>query len=81
MNKNFEKNRLDLAYQKQLSYLNAILTLLTTGVVSFLTTIFIKREFILEGIVIFVVFLLIAGFWFKKVDTNMKNISDEIKRL
>jgi len=36
MNKNFEKNRLDLAYQKQLHYLNGAIILSTIGVLSFI---------------------------------------------
>ena len=81
MNKQFEKNRLDLAYQRQLHYLNGVIALATIGVLSFLGTFIWNREFILTGFIIVTLLLLIAYFLHNKIDKNLKEISNKIKEL
>tara|TARA_Y100000310_G_scaffold243038_1_gene247399 strand:- start:1750 stop:1998 length:249 start_codon:yes stop_codon:yes gene_type:complete len=81
MNKSFEKNRLDLAYQRQLHYLNGVLALATVGIFSFLGTFIWNREFLLQGLIIVTIFLIVAYYFHNKIDKNLKEISNKIKEL
>jgi len=81
MNNKFEKNKLDLAYQRQLCYLNIVLLLGTIGLLSFIGTFIWKRDFLFYGVVISISVTLISIFWHYKIDNNLKNISNEIKNL
>ena len=81
MDDKFEKNRLDLAYKRQLHYLNAVLLLGTVGILSFIGTFIWKRELLFQGLIISVSILLIIYFWHHKIDNNLKGISNEIKDL
>ncbi len=81
MQKEFEKNRLDLAYRRQLSYLNAVLLLATTGLLSFIGTFIWNKDFITYGFIILIIISLISIFWYKKINDTLKNISLEIKNL
>lgn len=81
MSKNFEKNRLDLAYKKQLTYLGAILTLATIGLLSFIGTFIWNKEYFSYGLLITIVILIISYRLWSVVDGNLKNISEKIKEL
>lgn len=81
MNAQVEKNRLDLAYRRQLSYLNALLLLATIGMLSFISTFIWKKEFLLQGTFISICIFLIVYFWHKRVDKIMWKISDKIRIL
>ncbi len=81
MKKELEKNRLDLAYQRQLNYLNIILLLGTIGILSFISTFIWKREVLLQGFVMSFLILIIVYFLHKKVDKSLKSISNKIGNL
>jgi hypothetical protein len=81
MNKEFEKNRLDLAYQKQLHYLNGVITLATVGAVTFLGTFIWNKDYLLIGFIIVIIFIIIAYYLHNKIDKNLKAISNQIKEL
>ena len=81
MKKEFEKNRLDLAYKRQLHYLNAVLLLATVGILSFISTFIWKRELLFQGFFLSILILIIVYFWYKKIDNALKSISDQIKNL
>ena len=75
MKSKFEKNRLDLAYRKQLTYLNAIVLLATTGILSFIGTFIWNKDYLIYGFLLMIIIWVIAYFFFKKIDKNIKNIS------
>ncbi len=81
MNKNFEKNRLDLAYQKQLHYLNGAIILSTIGVLSFIGNLIWNKNNRIMGIISIIIIGLIVIFWHNKIDKNLKEISNKIKNL
>lgn len=81
MNKNFEKNRLDLAYQRQLSHLNAVLALGTIGLFTFAGTFIWNKLFISYGLLILTIISLICIFWYRKIDRSLQEISNQIKDL
>ena len=82
MNKQFEKNRLDLAYQRQLQYLNAILILGTLGILSFLGSIFIwDQKYLSFCFILLIICIIIAYFGHNKINKNLKGISNQIKDL
>jgi len=81
MKKQFEKNRLDLAYKRQLNYLNIVLLLGTIGVLSFMSTFMWKRELLLQGSIISFSIIIIAYFWHKKINESLKRISNKISDL
>ena len=81
MNKVFEKNRLDLAYKRQLTYLNAIMILATIGVLSFLGTFIWNEDNLIDGMILVVSIFIVSYVFYSKVDGNLKNISENIKRL
>lgn len=81
MKKEFEKNRLDLAYQRQLYHLNAVLLLSTVGLLSFIGTFIWKSESFNYGFIFSIIISLVCYYWYKKIDKTIRNISNEIKRL
>ena len=81
MKSKFEKNRLDLAYRKQLTYLNAIVLLATTGILYFIGTFIWNKDYLIYGFLLMIIIWVIAYFFFKKIDKNIKNISGKIKNL
>jgi len=81
MKKQFEKNRLDLAYERQLHYLNAVLLLATIGILSFISTFIWKRELLLHGFIISFLILIIVYFLHRKIDKSLKEISNKIRNL
>lgn len=81
MNKNFEKNRLDLAYRRQLIYLNVVLVFISIGILSFVGTFIWNKDYLLQGGLITIIFLLVFLKWHSKIDKNLKIISNKIKEL
>ena len=81
MNKALEKNRLDLAYQRQLYYLNGVIALATIGIISFLGTFIWNRDYLLTGFIIVTIFIIISYYSHNKIDNNLKDISNKIKEL
>ncbi|MBI2628720.1 hypothetical protein HYW74_01400 [Candidatus Pacearchaeota archaeon] len=81
VDKSFEKNRLDLAYQRQLHYLNGIIALTTIGMISFLGTFIWNKDYLLVGLIIVTIFVIIAYYLHRKIDRNLKEISNKIKEL
>lgn len=81
MKKQFEKNRLDLAYKRQLNYLNIVLLFGTIGILSFMGTFIWKRELLLHGFIVSFSILIIVYFLHKKIDKSLKEISNKISRL
>ena len=76
-----QKNVLDLAYHRQLSHLNAVLLLVTIGILSFIGTFIWKREFLTQGFILTVVILLVSYIFYKRIDKKIKEISNQIKKL
>ena len=81
MNKDLEKNRLDLAYHRQLSYLNAVLTFATIGLLSFIGTFLWNKDYLVYGFLIVIITSLISYYLYIKVNNNLRGISNEIKKL
>ena len=81
MNKDNEKNRLDLAYRRQLIYLNAVVLLGTTGFLAFLAPFVLNRQNLLYGFIVSIVILVIVVAWHKKVDKSLREISNSIRKL
>ena len=76
-----EKNCLDLAYQRNLQYLNALLSLGAGSVVAFLGGLILNFEkwFLYSGVLVLIFTIII--FIFKRTDSNLKDISNQIKNL
>jgi len=81
MKTKFEKNRLDLAYKKQLTYLNAVVLLATIGALSFIGTFIWNKEYLIYGLLLMIIIWIISFSFYKKIDKNIRNISEEIKNL
>ncbi len=81
MNKNFKKNRLDLAYRKQLTYLNAILTFISIGIISFIGTFIWNKDYFIYGLFLIIIVLIVSYAFYLKVDKNLKTTFDKIKKL
>ena len=81
MNKNFEKNRLDLAYRKQLTYLNAILTFVSIGIISFIGTFIWNKDYLIYGLFFVIIIFIIFYLFYLNIDKNLKAISNKIKEL
>ena len=81
MDKELEKNRLDLAYQRQLHYLNGVIALGTIGILTFLSTFIWNKEKLSIGFLILIILILISYFWHNNIDRNIKEISNKIKYL
>ena len=79
--KQLEKNALDLAYHKQLNYLNAVLVVGTLGILSFIGTFIWNRTYFKQGLILTIVIILICFMIHKKVDRNTKEISKRIRKL
>jgi len=79
MNKNLEKNRLDLAYQRQLVYLNSILTFITIGLLSFFGTFIWNKNYVIYGFLILVIIFIISYVLYSRIDKSLKEISEKIK--
>jgi len=77
----FDKNRLDLAYKRQLTHLNIALILGTLGLLSFIGTFIWNRDYLWEGLFFTTIILLISLFWYRKIDESLKTISNKIKNL
>ena len=75
------KNRLDLAYHRQLQLLNAILILLTTGLLSFLAAFVWKPELLLKGFLLVIVIAFFSILSYIRVNANLRKISEEIMAL
>lgn len=76
---NTEKDRLILAYNRQLVYLNASLLLGTTGVLSLIISALINKEFAIYGLVIATIITLIVYLWHRQIDNKLKKISNNLK--
>jgi uncharacterized membrane protein (Fun14 family) len=76
-----KKNRLDLAYQRQLCFLNFILTIGIGSIISVLLGITLnpKEWFIYSIIGITISALAYIGY--SQIDDNLKKISQEIKNI
>lgn len=81
MNKNFEKNRLDLAYKRQLHYLNAVLMLISIGILSFIGTFIWNRDYLTYGFLLTLLILVISYAFHNSVNKKLKEISEQIKAL
>ena len=81
MNVDIEKERLVLAYKRQLTYLNASLLLGTTGVLSFIGSMLINKNFAIYGLIDSIIIVLIVYIWHNKIDNNLKDISNKMKNL
>lgn len=76
-----EKNRLDLAYQRQLQFLNAILIIGTGSVIAYFGGLILNLNRFYEYSVILIIIILSTGLAYKKVDKNLKEISNNISKL
>jgi len=80
-NTEIHKNVLDLKYQSEIQKLNAILIVISVGILSFLGTFIWYRERLIFGITISLI-ILIMGIWFyRKTKDNMDKILREIQEL
>jgi len=81
MDRILEKDRLYLAYQRQLYYLNAVLLLGTVGLLSFIGIFISNKENLTTGFIISVTIFIICTVWHRYVNNNLKNISIRISTL
>ena len=81
MDKNIKKNRLDLAYKRQLTLLNATLLFGTTGLLSFISTFLWNRDYLIYGLLLSTVISVVSYVFFIKINKTLRNISDEIEKL
>jgi len=78
---NTEKNRLDLAYQRQLCFLNFALTIEVGSIISlFIGVIFNPENWFKYSIISLVIGGLVYTLYFK-IDEKLKEISNKIKNL
>ena len=78
--KEIEKNRLDLAYKKQLCLLNFVLIIGAGSIVSLFIGIIINPGKLFNYSVAFTIMGFFVYIWYSKIDNNLKEISQRIKR-
>ena len=82
MNKNeLEKNILDLKYKFQIEKIRASLTILTIGILAFISTFIWYLERLIFGIAISLLVILFSLFSYKKTKEKLKEIIKEIRNL
>lgn len=85
MKQSIEKNRLDLAYQRQLQLLNFILIVCVGSIISLIIGLILNPEKLLQGKIYygigFIIIVIIIYSIYSNINKNLKNISDKIKEL
>jgi len=76
-----KKNRLDLAYQRQLCFLDFILTIGVGSMISLLLGIILNPDNWFKYSIIFIVISSLAYIGYFKIDENLKKISQKIKEI
>ena len=76
-----EKNRLDLAYQRNLQLLNAILLIGSGSFITYLVALILDTAKSFQYTIILVIVSSISVLLYRRINNNLKNISDEIKKL
>ena len=76
-----EKNRLDLAYKRQLCFLNFILIIGVGSIISLFIGLIINPDNWFNYSIAFIIVALIVYLTYTKTDENLRNISLEIKKL
>jgi len=76
-----EKNRLDLAYQRQLCFLSFVLTIGIGSVISLIIGIIFSPENWFKYSILSLVIGSLAYTFYYKIDENLKKISNKIKKL
>ena len=85
MKLNIEKNRLDLAYQRQLQLLNFVLIVGVGSIISLIIGIILNPEKLLKGKIYygvgFIMIVIIIYSIYYNINKNLKGISNKIKAL
>ncbi len=76
-----KKNRLDLAYQRQLHLLNFILIIGAGSIISLIIGLILNIEKWFNYSIAFVIISIITFTVYSKVDSNLKGISHKIEEL
>jgi len=76
-----EKNVLDLSYKRNLQLLNAILIIGAGSFITFLAGVFLSPEKIYSYSVLLAIIGIITFVFYKRVDNNLKDISNKIRGL
>jgi len=76
-----EKNRLDLSYQRNLQLLNAILLIGAGSFVAYLASLVLNISKAFQYSIILTILTIITTIFYRKINKNLKTISEEIGKL
>ncbi len=76
-----KKNVLDLSYKRNLQLLNAVLIIGAGSFITFLAGVFLSPEKTYSYSVLLVIIGVITFVFYKRVDNNLKDISNKIRDL
>ena len=79
--KEIEKNRLDLAYRRQLHFLNFILLIGVGSIISLVISLVVNFENWFRYAIAFVVVAVITFIIYNRIDENLQKISNKIQKL
>ena len=81
MNKQLKKNVLDLKFHFEIQKINALLVMVTVGILAFMGTFIWYKERIYFGIGISVIIILISIFFYMRVKREINKILEEIEKI
>ncbi len=82
MNKiNLEKNRLDLVYRRNLQLLNIVLISGFGAVFAYVGALILNIEKVLSYTLVMILIIVITYVFYKRIDGNLKEISEKIGSL
>lgn len=76
-----EKNRLDLAYKRNLQLLNVVLIIGLGSFVAYFIGLILNPDKLIQYILIISVLAIVTYIFYYKIDKNLRNISKEIRKL
>ena len=76
-----EKNRLDLAYQRNLQLLNTALLIGSGSFVTYLVALILDISKAFQYTIILVILAMVTYIFYNRVNDNLKKISESIKKL
>lgn len=81
INAKIEKNRLDLAYQRNLQILNIVLLIGAGSFITYLVALVLDTSKSIQYTIILVILASITSILYRNINNNLKNISEKIKDL
>lgn len=76
-----EKNRLDLAYKRNLQLLNAVLVVGVGSFIAYLTGLILNPDKMFQYSILLVILGFVSFILYRNISNNLRGISDQINKL